>query len=137
MTSVGNFSSVPSVAVKWGIMSTAKISGLLLAGAREADGVEVVAVASRDTRRAERFAREHGIERAHTGYEALLADPEVEAVYNPLPNSLHVPWSIRALESGKHVLCEKPLSRLTAEVERAFDAAESNDRLLMEAFMYR
>jgi len=124
-------------AVKWGIMSTARINRLFLTGTREADGVELAAVASRDGARAEEYARENGIPRAHDSYEALLADPDVEAVYIPLPNSLHVDWSIRALHSGKHVLCEKPLSRRPEEVERAFDAADESGRLLMEAFMYR
>jgi D-xylose 1-dehydrogenase (NADP+, D-xylono-1,5-lactone-forming) len=99
--------------------------------------VEVVAVASRDLARAEAYAREHGIPRAHGSYDALLADDDVEAVYISLPNSLHVPWSIRALEAGKHVLCEKPLDRRPDEVERAFDAADRAGRILMEAFMYR
>ena len=123
--------------VTWGILSTANINRLFLEGARQADGVEVVAVASRDGSRAEQYAREQGIPRAHDSYEALLADPEVEAVYIPLPNSLHVDWSVRALEAGKHVLCEKPLSRHVSEVERAFDVAQRQGRLLMEAFMYR
>src|SRR5206468_3957477 len=82
---------------------------------------EAVAVASRDGERAARFAAEHGIGRVHDSYEALLADTEVEAVYNPLPNSLHVEWTVRALQAGKHVLCEKPISRHPEEVERAFD----------------
>jgi predicted dehydrogenase len=125
------------MAVKWGIMSTADINRLFLAGAREADGVEIVAVASRDQNRAAAYAGEHDIPRAHGSYEELLADPEVEAVYIPLPNSLHIEWTVRALESGKHVLCEKPLSRRPAEVERAFDVAEREGRMLMEAFMYR
>ena len=124
-------------AVKWGIMSTAHINRLFLAGARDAEGVELVAVASRDHARAEQYARDNVIPKAHGSYEELLADPDVEAVYIPLPNSLHVEWSIRALQSGKHVLCEKPLSRRAAEVERAFDVAERQDRLLMEAFMWR
>jgi xylose dehydrogenase (NAD/NADP) len=123
--------------VSWGILSTARINDKFLAGAREAADAEVVAVASRDQARAERYAREHGIERAHGDYDALLADPAVEAVYISLPNSLHVEWTVRALEAGKHVLCEKPLSRRVAEVERAFDVAEHEGRLLMEAFMYR
>jgi len=127
----------PGVAVKWGILSTAKINRLFLAGAREADGLEIVAVASRDRERGEQFAREHGIERTHDSYEALLADPENDAVYIPLPNALHVPWTVRALEAGKHVLCEKPLSRHVADVEHAFEVAEREQRVLMEAFMYR
>ena len=124
-------------AVRWGFLSTAKINDLVLAGARESDDVEVVAVASRDQGRAEEYARERGIERAHGSYEALLEDPEVEAIYISLPNSMHVEWSIRALEAGKHVLCEKPLSRRATDVERAFDAAERAGLHLTEAFMYR
>ena len=123
--------------VRWGLLSTAKINAEVLAGARLSDRVKVVAVASRDAARAARYAREHGIERAHGSYEALLADPEVDAVYISLPNSLHVEWSIRALEAGKHVLCEKPLARSPDEAARAFDAADRAGRLLMEAFMYR
>ena len=94
-------------------------------------------MASRDAARAEAYAAEHGLGRAHGSYEALLADPDVDAVYIPLPNSLHVPWSVRALDAGKHVLCEKPLSRRVADVSDAFDAAESAGRLLMEGFMWR
>jgi predicted dehydrogenase len=124
-------------AVRWGFLSTAKINDLVLAGARESDRAEVVAVASRDPERAEAYARERGIERAHGSYEALLEDPDVEAVYISLPNSMYVEWSIRALEAGKHVLCEKPLSRRADDVERAFQAAERAGRILMEAFMYR
>ncbi len=123
--------------VGWGIISTARINDLFLAGVRESDEVDVVAVGSRDARSAERYAREHDIPRGHGSYEALLADPDVQAVYISLPNSLHVEWSVRALQAGKHVLCEKPLSRRVADVEAAFDAAEHADRLLMEAFMYR
>ena len=122
---------------KWGIISTAHINRLLLAGARESDQVDVVAVASRDGARAEAYARENGIERAYGSYEALLADPDLDAVYISLPNSLHVEWSIRALEAGKHVLCEKPFDRRPEQVERAFDAADRAGRLLSEAFMYR
>jgi xylose dehydrogenase (NAD/NADP) len=122
---------------KWGIISTAHINRLVLAGARESDRVEVVAVASRDQARAEAYARENDIERAHGSYEALLGDPEVEAIYISLPNEPHVEWSIWALEAGKHVLCEKPLSRHAEDVERAFDVADRTGRLLSEAFMYR
>lgn len=123
--------------VRFGVLSTANINQAVLAGARESDRVEVVAVASRDQARAEAYARRHGIERAYGSYEALLADDDVEAVYISLPNSLHVEWSVRALEAGLHVLCEKPLGRLATDVERAFDAAERADRLLSEAFMWR
>ena len=112
-------------------------TGLVLAGARESELVEVTAVASRDQARAEEYAREHGIPRAHGSYEELVADPELDAVYISLPNSLHVEWSIKALEAGKHVLCEKPLSRRPDDVERAFDTAERTGLLLTEAFMYR
>jgi D-xylose 1-dehydrogenase (NADP+, D-xylono-1,5-lactone-forming) len=122
---------------RWGIISTAHINRLVLAGARESERVDVVAVASRDRTRAEAYAREHGIERGYGSYEDLLADPEVEAVYISLPNSLHVEWSVRALEAGKHVLCEKPLDRRPEAVERAFDAADRAGRILSEAFMYR
>lgn len=123
--------------IRWGFLSTAKINRLVLAGARESDEVEIVAVASRERARAEAYARENAIERAYGDYEELLADPDVEAVYVSLPNSMHVDWSIRALEAGKHVLCEKPLARRPEEAERAFDAAERAGRLLAEAFMYR
>src|SRR5690242_14843427 len=123
--------------VNWGIISTARINQLFLAGARQSDQLHVLAVASRDRAAAEHYAREHGIERAHGSYEALLADPDVAAVYISLPNALHVDWSIKALEAGKHVLCEKPLSRVPGEVQAAFDAAARADRLLMEGFMYR
>jgi xylose dehydrogenase (NAD/NADP) len=123
--------------VRWGVLSTARINEAILNGAAQTDTTDVVAVASRDQARADAYAREHGIERAHGSYEALLQDEDVEAVYNSLPNSMHVEWSVRALEAGKHVLCEKPLDRRVEAVERAFDAAERADRLLMEAFMYR
>jgi D-xylose 1-dehydrogenase (NADP+, D-xylono-1,5-lactone-forming) len=125
------------VTVSWGILSTARINRLVLAGARKSDRVDVVAVASRDLARAESYAREQGIERAYGSYDDLFADDEVEAVYISLPNSMHVEWSIRALEAGKHVLCEKPLTRHLSDAERAFDAADRTGRYLTEAFMYR
>jgi predicted dehydrogenase len=124
-------------AVSWGFLSTANINDKLLPGAEASPDVELVAVASRDLGRAEAYARERGIERAYGRYEDLLADPKIEAVYISLPNSMHVEWSIQALEAGKHVLCEKPLSRHPEDVDRAFDAAENAGRILMEAFMYR
>jgi predicted dehydrogenase len=118
-------------------MSTARINSLFLTGARASADLEVVAVASRELASAERYAREQGIDRAHGSYEALLADPDIDVVYISLPNSLHVEWTVRALEAGKHVLCEKPLSRRAAQVGPAFDIAEREGMLLMEAFMYR
>jgi predicted dehydrogenase len=123
--------------VRWGILSTAHINRLVIPGAHASAKADLVAVASRDAGRAERYAREWEIPRAHGSYEALLDDPDVDAVYVSLPNTLHVEWSVRALEAGKHVLCEKPLSRHPEEVEAAFDVAERAGLLLMEAFMYR
>jgi predicted dehydrogenase len=118
-------------------MSTAQINEKLLAGARQTDALAILAVASRDVESARQYALVHSIERAYGGYDALLSDPDVEAVYISLPNSLHLEWSVRALQAGKHVLCEKPLGRSAAEVDTAFDVAEREGRLLMEAFMYR
>jgi predicted dehydrogenase len=123
--------------VRWGLISTARINRKILAGAAESDRVEVVAVAARERARAEAYAREHGIERAYGGYDDLLSDPEVEAVYISLPNGLHVEWAIRALSAGKHVLCEKPLTASPAEAERAFDVADTRGLVLSEAFMWR
>src|SRR5262249_28472069 len=123
--------------VRWGLLSTARINEAILGGARRSERTQVVAVASRDQARADAYARERGLVRAYGSYEALLEDDDIEVVYNSLPNSLHVEWSIRALDAGKHVLCENPLDRRVEAVERAFVAAECNGRLLMEAFMYR
>ena len=120
-----------SVSVRFGILSTALINQSVLRAARASEEVEVVAVASRNRDRATAYAREHGIARAHGAYDALLADPEVDVVYISLPNSLHIPWTMRALEAGKHVLCEKPLARSAADVETAFDLAERNGLVLM------
>ena len=122
------------MALRWGILSTANITDKLLDSGTDQ---EFVAVSSRDAARAEAYAREKGIARAHGSYEDLLADPDVDAIYNPLPNALHVEWSIRALEAGKHVLCEKPLTRRPEDVDRAFDVAEREGRVLAEAFMWR
>jgi predicted dehydrogenase len=124
-------------AVKWGIVSTADINRKVIPGAHASAKVELLAVASRDQARADGYASEWEIPRAYGSYEALLADPDVEAVYIPLPNTMHVEWSIRALEAGKHVLCEKPFTRHPEEVDDAFDVAEKAGRLLSEAFMYR
>jgi predicted dehydrogenase len=124
-------------AVRWGILSTAHINRAVIPGAHASEKVDLIAVASRDQGRAEEYAREWGIQRAYGSYDALLEDADIEAVYISLPNALHTDWSIRSIEAGKHVLCEKPMSRHPADVEEAFDAAERAERFLMEAFMYR
>jgi D-xylose 1-dehydrogenase (NADP+, D-xylono-1,5-lactone-forming) len=133
----GDTTQVTTSAVKWGIISTADINRKVIPGAHASPKVELVAVASRDQARADEYAKTWEIERAYGSYDALLADTEIEAVYISLPNTMHCDWSIKALEAGKHVLCEKPLSRHTNEVEAVFDAADRTGRLLSEAFMYR
>ena len=121
-----------------GALGAARITPLaLVRPARSVPGVEVLAVAARDEGRARRFAARHGIPRVATGYAELLADPEIDAVYNPLPNSLHCEWTIRALEAGKHVLCEKPLASNADEARRMTLAAEKAGRVLVEAFHWR
>lgn len=125
--------------ISWGILGAAKIgiNKVIPALQRSTLGT-VVALASRDAAKARDAAQQLGIPRAHASYEALLADPEVDAVYIPLPNHLHVPWSIKALEAGKHVLCEKPLGLTSDDAQRLLDAAKKHPRLkVMEAFMYR
>jgi xylose dehydrogenase (NAD/NADP) len=123
--------------VKWGIVSTANINRNVIPGAHASDKVELLGVASRDQAKADGYAQEWKIPRAYGTYEALLADDEIEAVYISLPNTLHCEWSIKAMEAGKHVLCEKPLSRHPEDVERTFDAAERTGMHLSEAFMWR
>jgi xylose dehydrogenase (NAD/NADP) len=123
--------------MKLGIVSTADINRKVIPGAHDSDKVDLVAVASRDQQRAEEYAKTWEIPRAYGSYEALLEDPDVDAVYISLPNTMHREWSIRSLEAGKHVICEKPFSKRAADVEAAFDAAERAGRLLTEAFMYR
>jgi xylose dehydrogenase (NAD/NADP) len=123
--------------VRFGLLSTAHINRLLLATRDAAEGYEFVAVASRDEARAQAYARDHAIERAHGSYGALLADPDVDAVYIALPNALHHEWTMRALHAGKHVLCEKPYSRRPHEVEEAFATAQRAGLVLTEAFMWR
>jgi D-xylose 1-dehydrogenase (NADP+, D-xylono-1,5-lactone-forming) len=125
------------LSVAWGLLSTAPVNRLILEAAERSDRADVIAVASRDASRAESYAREHGIERAHAGYDALLEDDNVEAVYISLPNALHVEWTLRALEAGKHVLCEKPFSRRADQVEHAFDVADSAGLVLSEGLMWR
>ena len=124
--------------LRWGILSTADIArAKVIPGIRKADRCRVVAIASRDHARARDAAAQAGIPTAHGSYEALLADPEVDAVYIPLPNHLHAEWAIAAARAGKHILCEKPLAMTTADAERMIAAAEAAGVRLMEAFMYR
>jgi D-xylose 1-dehydrogenase (NADP+, D-xylono-1,5-lactone-forming) len=123
--------------LRLGLVSTARINLKILDGARESDAVEIVAVGSRDGAIAQAYASEHGLERPHASYEALLEDGDVDAVYISLPNSLHHEWTLRSLDAGKHVLCEKPYSRHPGQVEEAFDAAAAAGLVLTEAFMYR
>jgi predicted dehydrogenase len=124
--------------VRWGVLSTAKIGiDKVIPATAAAERCEVVAIASRDLERARAAASELGIARAFGSYEDLLADPDVDAVYNPLPNHLHAEWTIAAARAGKHVLCEKPLATTSADAERMIQACEAEGVLLMEAFMYR
>jgi predicted dehydrogenase len=123
--------------VKWGILSTADINRKVIPGAKESPKVDLVAVASRTQERADAYAAEWEIPRAYGSYADLLADDEIEAVYISLPNTMHTDWSIKAVEAGKHVLCEKPFTRNPDDVTRAWDAADGAGRLLSEAFMYR
>jgi predicted dehydrogenase len=121
-----------------GILGAARIAPMaIIAPARRVGDATVVALAARDPERARRFAARHGVARVHPTYEALLADPEIDAVYNPLPNSLHATWTIRALEAGKHVLCEKPIAAAVLEAEAMAEAAARTGRVLVEAFHYR
>jgi xylose dehydrogenase (NAD/NADP) len=123
--------------VRWGIVGTGDINRRLMPGARQSDRLEIIAVGSRSPERAAAFAAEMGIPRSHGSYEALLADPDIEAVYICLPNSMHHEWTMRALEAGKHVLAEKPYSTRPDEVVEAFDAADRAGLVLCEGFMWR
>jgi predicted dehydrogenase len=128
----------PRRRLRWGILSTAAIGRTkVIPGIQKVEHCEVVAIASRDLALAEVVAAELSIPTAHGSYEALLADPRVDAVYIPLPNHLHAPWTIAAAEAGKHVLCEKPLAMTARDAERMIEAAERAGVELMEAFMYR
>jgi xylose dehydrogenase (NAD/NADP) len=123
--------------IRWGILGTGDINRKLMRGARLSSDVEVVAIASRDPERAVASAAEHGIAKSFASYEAMLADPGIDAVYISVPNSLHHPWTMTSLAAGKHVLCEKPYTRRPEEVTEAFDAADRAGLVLMEAFMWR
>lgn len=124
--------------IGWGLLGASWIADVAMADAiASSSNGRLVAVAARERWRAERFAAAHGVPRVHDSYEAVIEDPEVDAVYNPLVNSLHHPWTMRALAAGRHVLCEKPLALDAEKAEAMTAAARSADRLLMEAFMYR
>jgi predicted dehydrogenase len=125
--------------LRWGVLSTAKIGRTKVIPALQTSiHGEVVAICSRTQASAQAAADELGIARAYASYEELLADPNIDAIYNPLPNHLHVPWSVKALEAGKHVLCEKPLGLDAADLTPLLETAEKYPQLkVMEAFMYR
>jgi predicted dehydrogenase len=124
--------------VRWGVLGAAKIAvEKVIPAMRRGEWSEVVGLASRDATRAARVAGELGIARSYGSYEELLADPEIEAVYNPLPNHLHVPWTLKAAEAGKHVLCEKPIALSAAEARLLLDARERTGVKIQEAFMVR
>jgi len=125
--------------VRWGVLSTANIgTGKVIPAMQKGKYIQFDAIASRNLEKGKAVAAQLGIPRAYGSYEELLADPNIDAIYNPLPNHLHVPWSIKALEAGKHVLCEKPIALTSAEAQQLADAAKQYPHLkVMEAFMYR
>ena len=120
-----------------GILGAARIARLFVEGVRASRLVSVTAVASRDVNRARAFAQDANVARVHSSYEDLLGDPEIEAIYIPLPNNLHATWSIRAAQAGKHVLCEKPLAATAAEARAVFEAAKKHGVYAVEAYPYR
>lgn len=123
--------------LNWGLLSTARINRALIPPLQASKRNHLLAVASRSQATANAYAKEKKIPRAHGSYEALLADPEIDVIYNPLPNHLHAEWTIKAVEAGKHVLCEKPLALSVAEVDAIQAAAQKHGRIVAEAFMYR
>lgn len=123
--------------IKWGVLGTANIArGCTIPGMQLAENCELYAIAGRSLEKAEQFRAEFGFEKAYGSYEALLADPVVEAVYIPLPNTLHYEWVIKAAKAGKHILCEKPLAPNANQAAQMQAAARENGVLLMEAFAY-
>ncbi len=124
--------------VNWGVISTAKIGRVhVIPAMMKSDDVNVIAIGSRDLAKGQAYADELGIPKVYGSYEELLADPEIEAVYNPLPNHLHVPVTIQAMEAGKHVLCEKPISMDAAEAEQLVEVSKRTGKIVEEAFMVR
>jgi D-xylose 1-dehydrogenase (NADP+, D-xylono-1,5-lactone-forming) len=123
--------------LRWGLLSTARINKALIPPLRLSKRNKLLAVASRSQEKVKVYARGHRIKHAYGSYEALLADPDVDVIYNPLPNHLHAEWTIKALEAGKHVLCEKPMALSLAEVDAIADAASKSGKIVEEAFAYR
>jgi len=123
--------------LRWGLLSTARINRALIPPLRASPRNELLAVASRDLDRAKAYAKESSIPRAFGTYEAMLADPDIDVIYNPLPNHLHAEWTIKATQAGKHVLCEKPMALSVAEVDAMEAAARKVGVVVAEAFMYR
>lgn len=123
--------------LRWGLLSTAQINRALIPPLRASERNQLFAVASRSKEQAEAYAREWDIPRAHGTYESLLADPDVDVIYNPLPNHLHAEWTVKALRAGKHVLCEKPLVLSVQEVDDIARVAKETGNIVAEAFMYR
>ena len=124
--------------IRIGTLGAAKIAPFaLVKPVAGVDGVELVSVAARDVKRARRFADKHGIEKVHESYEALIADPDIDAIYNPLPNNLHAQWTEAAIAAGKHVLCEKPFASNAAEAARVSEISSAAGLVVMEAFHYR
>ena len=129
---------MPGTVVRYGILSTAKIAlNSHIPAARESPNSEIVAISSRQEATARQAAEEHGIPRWYGSYDLLLKDADIDAVINPLPNSMHCEWTIKAAEAGKHILCEKPLAVTTDEARRMISAAQANDVVLVEAFTHR
>ncbi|HLO16341.1 MAG TPA: Gfo/Idh/MocA family oxidoreductase [Anaerolineales bacterium] len=128
---------MPNKILNWGLLSTAQINRALIPPLRVSKRNRVTAVASRTQESADKYARKWKVSRAYGSYEALLADPEIDVIYNSLPNHLHAEWTIKAIEAGKHVLCEKPLALSVEEVDAMVSAARKHGRVVAEAFMYR
>ena len=123
--------------INWGVLGTAGIAkGQTIPGMQQAENCNLYAIAGRKMEKAEEYRQNFGFEKAYDSYDALLADPNVEAVYIPLPNELHYEWTIKALQAKKHVLCEKPLAPTTEQIEKMHDAAKENGVFLMEAYAY-
>ena len=123
--------------LRWGLLSTARINKALFPPLRMSPRNILSAVASRELDRAQAYAKEHNIPRAFGSYEEMLADPDIDVIYNPLPNNMHTEWTVKAAQAGKHILCEKPFANTVEEVDAMADAAKKAGVVVMEAFMYR